>query len=246
MTGNQFFLLLICGIALWGFIKTQARRRAEEALVQSLSTVNGQESAHVLLSFDRRAGIAISRDAKAVCLAGGNWINAEVFDISEVLGAELYIDGECETSTSRSSQIAGAAVGGLLLGGVGLIVGGLSGKKKTNRKVSSVEVRVTIDDTNNPLHDVQLLRREVSRNSPEAKQVIEEARLFHAQLDVAIKRADQAQREVEHQRLLEAQGGRTNVPTLSIAAELRALGELKASGELSEAEYQSLRSKLLA
>ncbi|CAB3696995.1 hypothetical protein LMG26690_02421 [Achromobacter animicus] len=246
MTGDQFLILLVCAIALYMYLKAQARRRAEEALVRSLSTVNGEESAHVLLSFNRRAGIAISRDAKSVCLAGGNWINAEVFDISEVLGAELYIDGECETSTSRSSQIAGAAVGGLLLGGVGLIVGGLSGKKKTNRKVSSIEVRVVVNDTNNPLHDVPLLQRETSRNSPEAKRIIEEARLFHAQLDVLIKRADQAQREAEHQKLIEAQSARANVPALSIADELRKLTELRSSGELSHAEFQALRSKLIA
>lgn len=246
MTGNGFLLLIICAVALCAALKNQARRRAEATLVRSLAVVNGQGSAHVLVSFDKRAGIAIGHDAKSICLAGGNWINAEVFDVAEVFAAELYIDGECETSTSRSSQIAGAAVGGLLLGGVGMIIGGLSGKKKTNRKVSSIEIRVTVDDVNNPLHDVQLLSREISRNSPEAKRIMEEARLFHAHLDVMIKGADQASRNAERRRLLEAQISMTNAPTLSIAGELRALSELKVAGELTEAEYQSLRTKLLA
>lgn len=246
MSMEFFFLIVACAVAAQAIYNGIKHRRAEAKLTRALATVNGEVSAFVLMGVDLRSGIAINRNATAVCLAGGNWINPEVFEPRDVLSAEVYIDGECETKTSRTSQVGGALVGGILLGGVGMILGGLSGKKRSERKVSSIELRVTVNDTNNPLHDVRLLDKELSRNSAQAKRIIERARTVHAQIAVMIKRADSADREVERQEMLALQSPKTQVPTLSIADELRKLLDLKLSGDLSEAEYAALRERLLA
>lgn len=242
---SNLLVLLVLFLGVLAIGKSVKERHFENKLSRALSRVNGQPSASSLMSADCRAGIAINSDGTAICMAGGNWINTEVFTASEVLSAELYIDGECETRTSRTSQIGGALVGGLLLGGVGVIVGGLTGRKKSHRMVSSIDLRVMVNDTHNPLHEVRLLGREQSRNSPQVKKIIDSARAFHARLDVMIKRADREDREAERRESLALQSKQAAAPSLSIADELRKLGELKASGDLTEAEYQTLRARLI-
>lgn len=55
--------------------------------------------------------------------------NLTYFDISSIVKCELAFNDEYINSTSRGSQLLGAAVGGLALGGIGAIIGGLSAKK---------------------------------------------------------------------------------------------------------------------
>lgn len=243
---NNFVLLLIVLVAIVVIAKSVKERHIENKMTRALTLVNGQPSAAVLMSADCRSGIAINREATAISLAGGNWINTEVFEPSEVLSAELYIDGECETRTSRTSQAAGALVGGLLLGGVGVVVGGLTGKKKSRRMVSSVVLRVMVNDSDNPLHEVSLLAREQPRESPQVQKLIDTARTFHAKIDLMIKLADRENRVADRRDVPEGPIKSISTPTLSIADELRKLVELKNSGQLSDAEFQTLRSRLIA
>ena len=48
------------------------------------------------------------------------------------------------------------AVGGALLGGVGAVIGGLSGSQRTMQRVESVVLRFKTDDFDNPVHDILL------------------------------------------------------------------------------------------
>lgn len=43
-------------------------------------------------------------------------------------------------------QIGGVVVGGLLLGGVGAIIGGLSGKTETSGKISRIDLRLIVNE----------------------------------------------------------------------------------------------------
>lgn len=243
---NNFVLFLIVLVGIVAVAKSIKERHSENKMTRALAHVNGQPSAAVLMSANCRAGIAINREATAISMAGGNWINTEVFEASDVLSAELYIDGECETRTSRTSQAAGVLVGGLLLGGVGLVIGGLTGKKKSRHMVSSIILRVMVNDADNPLHEVSLLARELRKDSPQAQKLIDTARTFHAKIDLMIKRADRADQMAERTAAHANQDKRLGAPMLSIADELRKLVELKNSGELSDAEYQTLRARLFA
>jgi hypothetical protein len=243
---SNFVPLLIVLVAILVIAKSVKERHIENKMTRALAHVNGQPSAVVLMSANCRAGIAINREATAISLAGGNWINIEVFKPSEVLSAELYIDGECETRTSRTSQAAGALVGGLLLGGVGVVVGGLTGKTKSRRMVSSIVLRVMVNDTDNPLHEVSLLAREQPRESPQVQKLIDNARTFQAKIDLMIKRADREDQAADRREVPENRMNSIGTPALSIADGLRKLVELKNSGELSDAEYQPLRSRLIA
>ena len=70
-------------------------------------------------------------------------VGRNIFDYSNLLDYELLEDGESITK----GGIGRAAAGGLLFGGVGAIVGGVTGKKKTKSVCDSMKIRITLKNS---------------------------------------------------------------------------------------------------
>lgn len=85
---------------------------------------------------------------------------------SQLRSSEIEVDGaivtksDATTRTRRGSQVAGAAVGGLAFGPVGLLVGGLSGGSRTKSTstdtayVNCIALVLTVRDRTNPIYRV--------------------------------------------------------------------------------------------
>ncbi|MED4618381.1 hypothetical protein [Priestia megaterium] len=69
----------------------------------------------------------------------------------DIIQVELKEDDELLVVTSRTSQLGSAIVGGALAGGVGAVIGGLSGKQKQKREVKKIQIHLTLNDLQNPL-----------------------------------------------------------------------------------------------
>jgi hypothetical protein len=67
-----------------------------------------------------------------------------------IIGVELIEDGAIISKKSATRTIGGAVIGGVLAGGVGTIVGGLSGSSTQKNKVSTVKVKILLRDISNP------------------------------------------------------------------------------------------------
>lgn len=111
-----------------------------------------------------QAAIAVDEHGETICLMtlkmkgffakpviDKHWI----FKGTDILSSEL-IDvksGVTITKTDRGSQIAGVVVGGVLMGGVGALIGGLTGKKVSKKIDTGYTVlKITVNDTENPVH----------------------------------------------------------------------------------------------
>lgn len=70
-------------------------------------------------------------------------VGRNIFDYSNLLDYELLEDGESITK----GGIGRAVAGGLLFGGVGAIVGGITGKKKTKSVCDSMKIRITLKNS---------------------------------------------------------------------------------------------------
>ncbi|MEH7236791.1 SHOCT domain-containing protein [Bacillus sp. JJ1562] len=69
-----------------------------------------------------------------------------VYNYSDIIDFELLEDGE----SVASGGLGRALVGGALFGGAGAIVGGVTGKKRTKGVCTSLKIKVTVNDMNNP------------------------------------------------------------------------------------------------
>ena len=67
----------------------------------------------------------------------GGWVGRSYKNIADV---ELIVDDAVEYKSSLSSSTGRAIVGGVLAGGVGAIIGGVTGKKNTSKVVHRIEL----------------------------------------------------------------------------------------------------------
>lgn len=80
-------------------------------------------------------------------------VHNRVFDYSELVEYELLENG---TSVTKGG-IGKAVVGGVLLGGVGAIVGGSTGKKTTKTICENLKLKITLSNMKNPIEYINLI-----------------------------------------------------------------------------------------
>lgn len=183
--------------------------------------------------------------------------NIKIYGYKDILEVELIEDGTSIVKTSSASAAGRAIVGGVLFGGAGAIVGGLTSEKKRDDLVKEVTLKILLNDTNNPIFTFTFFKNyEVNRDDPEYKLAIEKARKWHAYIKIAIERAEENDTQkmsssVEHTReeSISTQVQKTDEQKVSsnysVADEIIKLKSLKEDGLLSEEEFIVQKNKLL-
>jgi hypothetical protein len=230
-------LPVVLGIVAIGFAITLAGMRSKvNALVTALP---GFQANRKTFGEDGLQGILIDENARKVCLTAVGpppWV--KVFEYRDILAVEILEDGQSLTKTIRTSQAAGAILGGLLLGPVGALAGALTAGKKTVNKVRSVDLKIVVNDSSRPVHVVKFLQGECDRTSFVYGSAIAEAREWHGLLMVLIEQADRE----------EAPPVSAPAPSptaSSVADELTKLADLRDRGALTATEFEQQKATLL-
>ena len=175
------------------------------------------------------------------------------YKFGDLIKSEVTEDGNLTTSTVRSSQIVGAVVGNALIGGVGLLVGGLTGKTRSRNEISKVTIAITVNDTLRPLWVLPLLneKKPVPRSGKRAQAVLAAANHAHALLSVLIRQADDLEKRRVTERLNAVRASpptqlKNNQDRASFAEEFMKLAKLKEKGVLSESEFAEMKASLIA
>jgi len=88
--------------------------------------------------------------------------------------------------------MAGAAIGELLFGRMGGVVGAVTGSRVTRQTVSSVQVHITVDNLKQPLNVIEFLKRPTRRDFPRCQDALRSANQWIGALHVAMHRAAQS------------------------------------------------------
>jgi len=228
--------------------RLMAMHRMSSLPVRKGSGISGRRSSimpsDILVDIKGNRGFALDARNRRVGILRGQGLHPTMISYRDVLSSEIIVDGETVTKTSRGSQIGGALIGGLALGGVGAIIGGLSGSAKSTEKISKLALMVTINDVRNPVHYVVLLDDGIAheKSSHAYKNAMGEAQKWHGKIKVLIHQTDQEDRRQEQETAAKTVAV---VPQESLADQLAKLGELRDRGILTEAEFASQKAKLL-
>lgn len=97
------------------------------------------------------------------------FINA-IYDYDDIVNFELLEDG----SSVASGGLGRALVGGVLFGGAGAIVGGVTGKRKTENFCDDLKLKITINNIDNSVVYVNFLEDRTKKDSEKFKVVSEQ------------------------------------------------------------------------
>lgn len=164
----------------------------------------------------------------------GNLLESfRVFSYDELQDYEIYENG---SSVSKGGVSAGRAiVGGALAGPAGLLLGGLSGKKKMNSVCDRLSVKFTTDGLHGGVHEIKLITQTTKKDSFSYRSSVKIA-------DEIIYAFDTILRE-QNKTLNEEIAFESNV---SVADELLKLKSLVDSEVLTQEEFELQKAKLLA
>lgn len=86
---------------------------------------------------------------------------AKIYNYEDILSFELLEDGE----TITSGGLGRAVVGGLAFGAAGAIVGGVTGGKKSKSICTSLSIKISINDIQNPTAYINFILTSTKKNS---------------------------------------------------------------------------------
>lgn len=211
-------------------------------LKEYLSYINDFDVTQEFMGVKKRIGLVIDEKKEKICLIEGisKDVEPKIIFYQDLLAVELLEDGETITKTARSSQIGGALIGGLALGGIGAVIGGLSGRTETTGKVGKIILRLIVNDMAKPIHEVYFLNLEngIDKKSSRYQDAIQKARHWHSLMQIVIKRADMEDKENAMNNIVKTSQN-------SVADEIKKLAELRDTGILSEVEFQQQKEKIL-
>lgn len=110
-----------------------------------------------------RSGIALDQHNQHVCIL--NYDNRYVHQV--LLCPQDIVDCELvEDANSSVTQDSGCALAGCLVFGLpGLLIGGLTGPKRTTNRVQRIDIKITVNDIQKPHYTINFLAGDVSHSS---------------------------------------------------------------------------------
>jgi hypothetical protein len=158
-----------------------------------------------------------------------------VYSFDQIATVQVVESGNTLTQTNRGSQVLGTLVGGAALGGIGALLGGLTGSSISSTRLRHLSLDIIVDDDRNPRHSITFFKTSAKKgidpNGLVARPLMKKIQTFHAQLLVAMRRAASLPPPLP--------------PTQSSMLELDKLWELKIKGALSDEEFQQQKNRLL-
>lgn len=245
-------LILVVGI-IGGLLQansnTKKKNERNETMKQSLSQIANFTISKKIDGFDGYYTFAIDEKNDKIALL--TQTTKKVVDFTDIIGVEVIEDGSTISKKSTSRTIGGAIVGGVIAGGAGSIVGGLSGSSTQKNKVSSISVKILLRSIENSSLIVKCFDSRIM--TTEGKASLEtKGKMESYKYDICKKHADEIKDlisiiidRVDNKSSISESVGHNEKKSSSVSDELIKLSELKEKGILTEEEFLLQKNKIL-
>lgn len=195
---DTFFFLVsfaCLGIFAYGIFKgNEANKQVQSLAVQSdnlVKTIEGfrASSATKFVTGIELAGfIYVDQTSKRLCVVSKN-LTYKLFKPKDIIDVSIAENNSVIEETKITNQIGRAVVGGVLLGGVGAIIGGLTSNKSNSVNVDSLHVVMHLNDFEHHTIMLNCLPIKTQRNSPAYQNAINVANSWYGVLNVLMHSA---------------------------------------------------------
>lgn len=160
--------------------------------------------------------------------------NCTPYDYADIVDFELLEDG---SSISRGG-LGRALVGGALFGGVGAIVGGVTGKKKNKLTCTSLMIKITVNDTARPVEYIKFITSSTYKTGLVYKSAYKNAQEIMSLLQLIANKVCEKKAAAQNPPVVVMQ-------SVSAVDEIRKLKELLDDGIISQDEFEAKKKQLL-
>lgn len=178
--------LVICIVVAY-FLLMKGKRELENSFTNEGNATAMNYTPKAAFSPTKKIGsyLWVDDTNKKWCIPQGK-LKKTVYSYSDIMNFELIEDG----NTVTSGGLGRAVAGGLLFGGVGAIVGGATGGKKTKATCSKLQVKIVVKNINSPVLYIDLIAAEIKKDTPIYKEAIVAAQEIVAVLQIICSSID--------------------------------------------------------
>lgn len=175
-------VIFLVVILIIGFNNGQKLKVREQTMNEVLNKLKseGFDMDHVIVSPEVKDIAVFNRNNKSIVLIHlydeGEY-HKTTFDINELIGVEIEENGKVVSRVSNKSMIARASVGGILAGGVGAVIGGITAKQKSTQEADEIKLKFIVDDLKNPFRRITI-RNKVNRYKIKYQDAIDKAQIW--------------------------------------------------------------------
>ena len=155
----------------------------------------------------------------------------ELFNYDQIVDFELLEDGESVTK----GGLGRAVVGGALFGGVGAVVGSVTGGKKTKGVCNSMKIKITVRNASAQTAYIDFINTPTKTDSKTYKKARDNAQEALSALQLAIEKADPCEATVTP----------AASATTSAADEIMKYKQLLDAGAITQEEFDAKKKQLL-
>lgn len=240
LTFGLIFLLGVIGGVWFNIDKQKERNEQTKQLERVLDQLENFSATKKLVGAWGLIAIDNNRKQIAIKEREGSIVK---YPYSDIMGCEIIEDGE--TTYRKSSTIGRAIIGGVIAGGAGAIIGGLSGKEKENKEIKNLDFKILFKDLNRPSFNIRFFDAwEETANTKKSVKLSDSVYgpIFQKSLDNLQDWKDTI--EIIINIFVSERIESSNKP-LSVTDELTKLNDLKEKGILTEEEFEQQKKKIL-
>ncbi len=169
----------------------------------------------------------------------------ELFKYSDIIEVSYEENGDQLYTKSATRTVGGAVVGGMLMGGAGAVVGGLSGNSKLNMEIKNMDLKILLRNVSRSscVLNFKVCDKILSTKSNADKH------LYETYLEQVNQAKDVLAVIIDDVKQVSTSSvnsvTESKVRQLWVADELTKLAKLKSEGVLSDEEFQKQKMKLL-
>ncbi|MGO4927369.1 hypothetical protein ACTQ5J_02045 [Fundicoccus sp. Sow4_F4] len=178
---SELILIVIAVYVLYKlYVRNKPAHESYEPSRQSSATSAPNTPVRTTFKRTRSAGDIIMDENNQLFKIKGN--NYKIFSYKDLIKYELNEDGQSITSGGLS--IGRAVAGNVIMGPAGMIMGGVTGKRKSKDIVTDMHIALTIGGKNKGYYKISFIDKKMKKQSKEYKAQLESARETLATLDI--------------------------------------------------------------
>lgn len=237
-------LLIVAGTILLAVSEHRKKKNRQQKMEEAISSMSSFTPTQKIVGVEDYYTFMVDDIHKQICYLDSN--SKRIIPYDKIIRVELNENGNTISSKSTIRTIGGTLIGGVLAGGAGAVVGGLSGNSKNINKVSSIQVRITVRDINNPSLTIDAFNaRTMTTDGKPIKIDGLQGYLYQQAMSDANKIVNTIRVIIDETDKKSGNSESSSQTTYSIATELKKLADLKKEGILTQEEFECQKAKLL-
>lgn len=145
---DGIILGIILMVIIIPIIMISGQRKVEQAVKKNAAAITDFKTTKEIKDPSNSFIVRFDEANEKIAYIDAN--DVKIISFKDIISVERIEDGVTKYKKSIAGTVGGALIGGAVAGGTGMIVGGLSSSGEARKKLTSLSVKVIINDISTP------------------------------------------------------------------------------------------------